>query len=312
MMMMEWGMMLCWLTQIGSHFPCCYVYRSKWGGDQQVTWLVLNIDVQVKSFLTHMLGIAKSTSEWISCCSTIIFLGGNVSLQLSKWCLNETPYHPQTSWGHLMITEQLLLHINLIGIQYSPWGELKLWAENNMIAFWTDYHMQRSWDIIGCGLGWMGLCWKQTWCVSHTFSATHLKWKAGWKKWQPCVDWSFSLAQEERHDPPFIPHAALQLCLDWIWLKIKWCTKSCWISGGNCVHKGEKQPFCNRATIRAKVTAHQPSGFSACSASNYLGDLIFRNPTAIWLPVNPLCRSFLIFNLPTIMLQCIIYFVVAS
>lgn len=78
------------------------------------------------------------------------------------------------------------------------------------------------------------------------------------------------------------------------------------------MHKGEKQPLCNRATIRAKVSAHQPSGFSAFSASNYLGDLIFRDPTAIWLPINPLCQSFLIFNLLTVMLQCIIYFAVTS
>lgn len=142
-----------WLTL--SLLLCVQKQMRWWSAGHMVLWSVLKIDVQVRSFLTHMLGIAKSKSEWvwISCCSTIIFLEGMYHYQLSKWCLNETPYHPPTSRGHLMITEQLLLHINLIGIQYSPWGELKLWAENNMIAFWTDYHMQRSWDIIWSWLG---------------------------------------------------------------------------------------------------------------------------------------------------------------
>lgn len=43
-------------------------------------------------------------------CSIICYI------QKSTWCLNETPYHPQTSQGHLMITEKILLLINLVDI----------------------------------------------------------------------------------------------------------------------------------------------------------------------------------------------------
>lgn len=59
--------------------------------------------------------------------------------------------------------------------------------------------------------------------------------------------------------------------------------------------------LCNRqllwATIRSKVAAHQASGFSAFSTSNYLGDHTFRKPSDIWLPINLLCQRISIFYL---------------
>lgn len=61
----------------------CVQKQMRWrSGGHAVLWSVLNIDVRVRSFLIHILGIAKSRSEWawISCCGTIIFFGGNVSL----------------------------------------------------------------------------------------------------------------------------------------------------------------------------------------------------------------------------------------
>ena len=66
-------------------------------------------------------------------------------------------------------------------------------------------------------------------------------------------------------------------------------------------------------TITAKVAAHQASGFSAFSTSNYLWDHTFRKPSDIWPPINLSCLRFSIFYLLlTVRLHCIIYSAVAS
>lgn len=154
------------------------------------------------------------------------------------------PHHQQTSPGHLMITEKILLHINLIDRQLVSWASFKLGAVGND-CFWTDTHMQKSWATIGSGPSWMGLCWKWTGLVSQTFSVPLICCGRQDKKWQPCVDWSFSLALGRAYDPPFTPRTAWQLSLDRIWLKIKWCTKACPICGGKCVHEGEQSAAGN-------------------------------------------------------------------
>lgn len=154
---------------------------------------------------------------------------------MSTWCLNETMYHRQTSPGHLPITEKIRLRINLTDRQLVPWA-----SSNLDDCFWTDTHMQRSGATIGPGPSWMGPCWKWTSLVSHTFPAPLICYGRRDKKWQPYVDWSFSLAPGRAHDPPFTPHTTWQLSQDRIWLKIKWCTKACPIYGGKCVHEGEQ------------------------------------------------------------------------
>lgn len=162
----------------------------------------------------------------------------------------------------------------------------------------------------------MGLCRKWTGLVSQTFSVPLICCGRQDKKWQPCVDWSFSLALGRAYDPhfPFALHGNLaRIGSDW---KLSGAQKPVQSAEGNVCMKASN--LCSRQlpqaeTIRAKAKAHQASGFSAFSTSNYLGDHTFRKPSDIWLPINPLCLSFSIFYLlRTVRFHRIIYFAVAS
>lgn len=163
--------------------------------------------------------------------------------------------------------------------------------------------MQRRQATIGCGPSWMSLCWKRTGLVSQTFSLPLICYGRQDKKWQPCVDWSFSLALGRAYDPHLPPalHSNLaRIGSDW---KLSGAQKPVQSVEGNVCMKASN--LCSRQlpqaeTIKAKVVVHQASGFSAFSTSNYLGDHTFRKPFYIWLPINRAWWSFsiiyLIFN----------------
>ena len=175
--------------------------------------------------------------------------------------------------------------------------------------------MQRSLATMGSGLSWMSLCWKWTGLVSQTFSVPHICYGRLDKKWQPCVDWSFSLALGRACDPhfPLALHGNLaRIGSDW---KLSGAQKPVQSTEGNVCMKASH--FCSRQlpraeTIKDKVAAHQASGFSAFSTSNYLGDHTFRKPSDIWLPINRPCLIFSIFYLLlTVQLHGIIYGAIA-
>ena len=116
------------------------------------------------------------------------------------------------------------------------------------------------------------------------------------------------------HHLPLTLHGNLAwIGSDW---KLSGAQKPVQSAEGNVCMKASN--LCSRQlpraeTIRAKVAAHQASGFSAFSTSNYLGDHTFRKPSDIWLLINRPCRSFPIFYLLlTVRLHGIIYFTVAS
>lgn len=160
--------------------------------------------------------------------------------------------------------------------------------------------MQRSLATIGSGPSWMSLCWKWTGLVSQTFSELLICFGRLDKKWQPCVDWSFSLALGRTCDPPFplVLHGNLaRIGSDW---KLSGAQKPVQSVEGNVCMKannGCSKQLPRVETIRDKVVAHQASGFSAFSTSNYLGDHTFRKPSDIWLPINLSCPIFSIFYL---------------
>lgn len=137
----------------------------------------------------------------------------------------------------------------------------------------------KSWVTLGSGPSWMDLCWKWTGLVSQTFAGPFIYYERQDKKWQPCVDWSFSLAPGRTHDPhfPLTRHGNLtRIESDW---KLSGAQKPVQSVEGNVGMKTSN--LCSKQlpqveTIRATVAPHQASGYSAFSASNYVGDHILR------------------------------------
>lgn len=99
---------------------------------------------------------------------------------------------------------------------------------------------------------------------------------------------------------PLAPHGNLAwIGSDW---KLSGAQKPVQSAEGNVCMKASNR--CSRQlpwaeTIRAKVAAHQASGFSAFCTSNYLGDPTFREPADIWLPIKPPAPELLSFLFTT-------------
>lgn len=148
-----------------------------------------------------------------------------------------------------------------------------------MIAFELTSICKKSWVTLGSGPSWMDLCWKWTGLVSQTFAGPFIYYERQDKKWQPCVDWSFSLALGRTHDPhfPLTLHGNLtRIESDW---KLSGAQKPVQSVEGNVGMKTSN--LCSKQlpqveTIRATVAAHQANGYSAFSASNYVGDHTLR------------------------------------